>query len=158
MEQYRQLVVEIEEEADSIEDILSGTELVLGPALDGETFPAGAPADRDKRVRALLAIDDPDDADELVALIFPDGVPADVDASDVLRALREAAHREHEALHAASDELSDRARRVVGLWAIATARHAAAARSVDALAAVLMEALAARWRELADSVSSTEVA
>lgn len=149
------LVNEIVEEADSIGDILSGTELVLGPALENETFPSGMPEGGVARVRALLGLEDQATADLLVAIIFPDGVPEDVDASEVLRALRAAAHRERAALNDASDALPERARRLVGLWAMATARHAAAARSVDTLAAVLIEALADRWRALARSVSGS---
>lgn len=157
-------VEEIDEEAGSVEHVLEGTEVVLGPALDSAVFPFGIPEGSPiDRLRALLASDaDEQTLCELRDVLFPAGMPARVDAKDVLRALRDAAARERAALRedrVFQDEraIALRVARLARLWAMATERHSAAARSVDARAALLMQAIAARWARIA-RCTDTDVA
>jgi len=140
------------EESASIEDILDGTELVLGPALDVFTFPDGPPRESLARVRALMGISDPTLADEIAQLAFPEGVPDDVDATCVLRALRQAAVRARAGLDSFGEPIDQSGRRLAILWAIAAERHAVAARSVHGLAGVLLDAMASQWVSMADSL------
>ncbi len=152
---------ELEEEAASIEEILDGMEFVLGPALDRMVFPGGVPHEVPpaERVRVLLADIVGEDAHAVSELLFPFGIPANVDAASVLRATRDVAARERIALRRALEQRVPEARalaiesafRLVRLWALSTECHTVAAQGVDTRAALLMDAMASRWFMLAES-------
>lgn len=151
---------ELEEEAASVEDLLDGMEFVLGPALDRMVFPGGIPkaVSPTERVRALLADIVGDDARVVSELLFPFGIPSDVDAAGLLRATRDVAARERAALRRALELRVPEARalavesafRLVRLWALSTECHTVAAQGVDMRAALLMDAMASRWSILAE--------
>lgn len=150
---------ELEEEAASVEDVLEGMELVLGPALDRMVFRGGPPSvvSPSERIHALLADIVGEDAPVVSALLFPRGVPVNVNAADLLRATREIAAQERISLRRALDLGTPDARslavesafRLVRLWALSTECHTVAARGVDMRAALLMDAMASRWWVLA---------
>jgi hypothetical protein len=159
---------ELEEEAASIEDLLDGMEFVLGPALDRMVFPGGVPnaVSPTERVRTLLADIVGEDARVVSELLFPFGIPANVDAASVLRATRDVAARERAALRRALEQRAPEARtcaiesafRLVRLWALSTECHTVAAQGVDMRAALLMDAMASRWFVLAECFHSETAA
>lgn len=168
-------------QAEGLARVLEGTEAYLGPVLERTLFPRGAPASvrvadlgpaLARWLRAAVAglpgpggeasldrIEHQLEGDDGIdGLVFPEGAPARLDVTALLRETRAAAARENTTLRAvieavgtgtrSSPELAQQTQRVVRLWRVACTWHALAARHVDARAASLLDGLVVRWRSI----------